>query len=347
MKILSLKLTSFRNHKKKTFNFPQVTIIIGKNTSGKTSILEAITFLSHGKSFKAEKDFDCINGSCDFARIEGEVEEDNEKIKLSVVIALQNERATKKYLVNNVPRSQNNFVSNLLTVLFTPEDLEIINDSPSIRRNYLNSVLVQSDKEYRVSLNTYEKALRRRNRMLYLTRENKKFFTNDEFEYWDNLIIENGQIVTKYRQEFINYVNNAKKDIFDLKIKYDKSTISRERLDKYKDAELASAKTLVGPQRDEIIFENLEGKSIKEFGSRGEQRLTIFQTKLIETLFLIEKTGKTPVLLLDDIFSELDAENIIKVLDLLPHHQVIITTTHEEFIPKRFENKEEVEIIEL
>src|SRR3989344_5610272 len=197
MKISSLKLTSFRNHRKKTFNFSQVTIFIGKNTSGKTSILEAITFLSHGKSFKAEKDFDCINDSSDFARIEGEIEEDNEKIKLTVIIALQNERALKKYLVNNVPRSQNNFVSNLLTVIFTPEDLEIINDSPSIRREYLNSVLVQSDREYRVSLNTYEKALKRRNRMLYLTRENKKFFTNDEFEYWDNLVIEHGQLVTK------------------------------------------------------------------------------------------------------------------------------------------------------
>jgi len=347
MKISNLKLTSFRNHKKRAFKFSQVTIFIGKNTSGKTSVLEAITFLSHGKSFKAEKDFDCINDNSEFANVEGELLENNEETKLKVILAVQNERATKKYLVNNVGRSQNNFVSNLLTVLFTPEDLEIINDSPSLRRNYLNSVLIQSDKEYRIALNIYEKALKRRNRMLYLTRENKKFFDNAEFEYWDNLIIENGQIVTRYRQEFIDYVNNAKKDIFELKIKYDKSTISRERLDKYRDAGLASAKTLVGPQRDEIIFENSEGKSIKEFGSRGEQRLTIFQTKLIETLFLIEKTGKTPVLLLDDIFSELDAENIIKVLDLLPHHQVIITTTHEEFIPKRFENKEGIEIIEL
>lgn len=346
MKISNLKLIFFRNHKRRTFKLSQVTIFIGKNTSGKTSVLEAITFLSHGKSFKAEKDFDCISDNSEFANIEGELIENNEETKLKVILANQSGRLSKKYLVNNVGRSQNNFVSNLLTVLFTPEDLEIINDSPSLRRNYLNSVLIQSSREYRMALNIYEKALKRRNRMLYLTRENKKFFADNEFEYWDNLIIENGQIVTKYRQEFIDFVNNAKKDIFELKIKYDKSTISRDRLDKYRDAELASAKTLVGPQRDEIVFESDE-KSIKEFGSRGEQRLTIFQTKLIETLFLIEKTGKTPVLLLDDIFSELDAGNIIKVLDLLPNHQVIITTTHEEFIPKRFEKKTEVEIIEL
>lgn len=347
MKISNLKLVFFRNHKKRTFKFSQVTIFIGKNTSGKTSVLEAITFLSHGKSFKAEKDFDCINDNSEFANIEGELLDNNEGTKLKVILANQSGRLSKKYLVNNVGRSQNNFVSNLLTVLFTPEDLEIINDSPSLRRNYLNSVLIQSSKEYRIALNIYEKALKRRNRMLYLTREGKKYFAPSDFEYWDNLIIENGQTVTRFRQEFIDFINKADKLIFPLQINYDKSTISRDRLDKYRDAELASAKTLVGPQRDEIIFENLEGKSIKEFGSRGEQRLTIFQTKLIETLFLIEKTGKTPVLLLDDILSELDAGNIVKVLDLLPNHQVIITTTHEEFIPKRFENKEEVEIIEL
>src|SRR3989344_6990116 len=173
MKISSLKLTSFRNHRKKTFNFSQVTIFIGKNTSGKTSVLEAITFLSHGKSFKAEKDYDCINDNSEFANVEGELLENNEETKLKVILANQSGRLSKKYLVNNVPRSQNNFVSNLLTVIFTLEDLEIINDSPSLRRNYLNSVLIQSDREYRVSLNTYEKALRRRNRMLYLTRENK------------------------------------------------------------------------------------------------------------------------------------------------------------------------------
>jgi len=142
----------------------------------------------------------------------------------------------------------------------------------------------------------------------------------------------------------------SEKTIFDFRIHYDKSTISRNRLDKYKYEEMAAAKTLVGPQRDDFIFKFEKGKSIKsikEFGSRGEERLTILQMKLIEALYLIEKTSKIPVILLDDIFSELDENNIHKVLELLPHHQVIITTTHQEFIPKEMMNKERVEIIEL
>jgi len=347
MKIESLILSGFRNHQKRTFLFSQVTIFIGKNTSGKTSILESLYMLSHGKSFKAEKDTDVITTHNLFARAECRIFENNDEKKLAIIIANQNNRISKKYLVNNVSRRQSDFISNLLTVLFTPEDLEIINNSPSVRREYINSILSQSNKQYRLAVSLYEKALKRRNRMLYLSREGKKFFTLDEFEYWDNLVIENGQIITRFREEFIDYVNSAAKEIFDMHIHYDKSTISRERLNKYKQEEIATARTLVGPQRDDIIFQFPNGKSVKDFGSRGEQRLTVFQTKLIETLFLIEKTGKTPILLLDDIFSELDEGNIHKVLDLLPHHQVIITTTHEEFLPKRFEDKKGVTVIEL
>lgn len=347
MKIQNLSLQFFRNHKKSNFNFLKTTIFIGKNTSGKSSVLEAICMLSQGKSFKADKDSDVINDTSEYARAEVKIEDENEITRLALIVASQGGKISKKYLVNNVPRRQIDFVSHLITVLFTPEDLEIVNSSPSVRRGYINSILVQANREYRVTLNTYEKALKRRNRMLYLTRENKKFFSSEEFEYWDNLVIDNGQIITKIRQEFIDYLNESEKKIFDMNIFYDKSTISKNRLEQYKSAELASAKTLVGPQRDDFIFRFPDEKAVRDFGSRGEQRLSIFQAKLIETLFLIEKTGKTPVLLLDDIFSELDEGNIHKVLDLLPHHQVIITTTHEEFIPKKFENKEGVEIIEL
>jgi len=347
MRVIDLKLQNFRNHKKCSFNFLDTTIIVGENTTGKTSILEALYMLSHGKSFKAEKDTDTINDNTDFSKAEGLIDEEDGETRLSIIIAIRNNRPVKKYMVNNVGRYQTEFISHFLTVLFTPEDLEIITDSPSLRREYINSVLIQADKHYRIALSLYEKALKSRNRMLYLTREGKKRFGADEFEYWDNLLIGNGQLITKYRREFVEFVNNAEKAIFKFELNYDKSIVSKERLDKYKNEELAAAKTLVGPQRDDFIFKFEKGKSIKEFGSRGEQRLTILQIKLIEALFLIEKTGKTPVILLDDIFSELDEHNIHKVLDLLPHHQVIITTTHEEFIPKKIMEKEEVEIIEL
>jgi DNA replication and repair protein RecF len=270
------------------------------------------------------------------------------KTIIKVILANQQGKFSKKFLVNNVARRQIDFTSHFLSVLFTPEDLEIVTDSPSLRRNYVNLILSQADRKYRAALSIYEKALRQRNRMLWLLREGKKYFSQGDFEYWDNVLILNGGIITAFREEFIDYVNKQEKDVFSFDLFYDKSTITRERLDKYHDAERATATTLVGPNRDDIFFRFPNtAKPISEFGSRGEQRLTIFQMKILETFYIKERTEQVPTLLLDDIFSELDENNIHRVLDLLPHQQTILTTTHKEFVPKKILDKEEVEIIEL
>lgn len=348
MSLLSLRLKYFRNHKNASFTFPLTTVVVGKNTVGKTSILEAIQFLSHGKSFKAERDFDAISEGEDFYRIEAKIENSEGVDTLTIILGKTETRFTKKFLVNNVARRQVDFTSRFLSVLFTPEDLEIITDSPSLRRNYVNSVLSQTDKKYRIALTIYEKALKHRNRMLYLLREGKKYFNDGDFEYWDNILITNGGILTEEREQFVNYIKRHEKEVFSFDIYYDKSTITRERLNKYYAAERASATTLVGPNRDDFFFRFPDTeKPIAEFGSRGEQRLTIFQTKILETFFIREKTGQTPTLLLDDIFSELDNTNIHRVLDLLPNQQTILTTTHKEFVPEKILKKEQVAIIEL
>ena len=349
MPLLSLKLKHFRNHKSSSFTFPLTTVIIGKNTVGKTSMLEAIQFLSHGKSFKAERDVDTITEGHEFSNIEARVEEVDGNTNLKIILAMQESgRFAKKFLVNNVSRRQVDFTSHFLSVLFTPEDLEIVTDSPSMRRNYVNTILSQTDKKYRIAVGIYEKALRQRNRMLWLVREGKKFFSDGDFEYWDNILINNGGIITQYREELVEYVNTHEKEVFPFDLFYEKSTITRDRLDKYYEAERATANTLVGPTRDDFFFRfPSTEKPIAEFGSRGEQRLTIFQMKILETFYIKEKAGKVPTLLLDDIFSELDDNNIHRVLDLLPHQQTILTTTHKEFVPKKIIDREDVEIIEL
>lgn len=347
MSLLSLKLKNFRNHKNSSFSFPLTTVIIGPNTIGKSSVLEAIQFLSHGKSFKAEKEMDVITTGQDFSRIEAKVTNED-TTNLAIILALQEQKFSKKYLVNNVARRQVDFTAHFRSVLFTPENLDIITGSPSLRRNYIGSILSQSDKKYRMAQTIYDKALKQRNRMLWLHREGKKYFGEKEFEYWDNILIQNGNIITDAREKFVQYVNASKKEVFNFTLFYDKSTISYERLQKYFDAERASANTLVGPQRDDFFFYFAGSeKPVSEFGSRGEQRLTIFQTKILETFFIKEATGQSPTLLLDDIFSELDNNNIHRILDLLPDQQTIITTTHKEFVPKNILEKEEVEIIEL
>ena len=360
MNLKRLKLTNFRSHKTFQFQPTSTTIIIGPNTVGKTNILEAIYILSNGKSFRAHHDKDTIREGSDFANIEAEIShhppgesgshlEGGENItKLKVIFSLQKGYLSKKFLVNNVPRRQNDFVSNFTSALFTPHDIELITASPSVRRKYIDSILYQSNKDYRTALSVYERALKHRNRMLYDIKEGKKQYKTSDFDYFNNILIEQGSIITEKRGEFVDFVSESKKEIFNFTLFYDKSIMSTERLYKYHFEEQAAGVTLVGPQRDDFKFYyGQTEKPIQEFGSRGEERLTIFQLKVLEIEFLRTATGRNPVLLLDDIFSELDDYNIHKVFDLLPDQQTILTTTHHEFVPKKILNKPNVTIVNL
>ncbi len=346
MFLKNLKLTNFRNYNKIEIKFnPKTTIIIGPNTFGKTNLLESIYLLSTGKSFRAEKDIQMISFGENIARVTGEVGD----TKLEVVLSnglTKNNGFLKKLLVNGIPKRRVDFAANLTTVLFSPEDLDIIVDSPSLRRRFLDNVLEQVDKEYRLSLISFTKALRQRNALLEKARETHSMCSGQagrrnekQFEYWDNILIENGNKITEKRQNFIEFVNKEEREIFDFVMYYDKSIISKERLLQYKEAELASGITLVGPHRDDFSLSMFDDEKrtthdIKLFGSRGQQRLAILQLKLLELLYIEKNLGYRPVLLLDDIFSELDEEHINLVLEIIDKQQTIITTTHKEFIPK-------------
>lgn len=348
MILKNLKLTNFRSHKAALFKLSPTTVIIGQNTAGKTNILEAIFILSRGKSFRAEKDLDTIREGTEFTNIDATVEDNGDSTNLKVIFSTQKGYLSKKFLVNGVAKRQHDATSNFVSVLFTPKDIEILTDSPGVRRKYIDAVLYQAHKNYRTALSRYEHALKHRNKMLHDMRDGKKQYGRQDFEFFEKILIEEGNILSEKRAEFVDFVNSAIKNIFKFDFFYDKSEMSEARLLKYHFEEQAAGVTLVGPQRDDFKF-YFPGstKPIQEFGSRGEERLTILQLKTLEMEFLREKTGKNPVLLLDDIFSELDDANIFKVFELLPNQQTILTTTHHEFVPKKILNKEDVSIIEL
>lgn len=342
-----LNLLNFRNYDKAEFNFTEkINFIVGANTSGKTNLVEAIYFLARGTSFRAEKDSEAVRFGENIARVKGKIAEivEDEGIDLEVVI-----NNLKRYLVNGVAKRKADFVGNFSAVLFSPQDLDIIIGLPSLRRKLLDSVLEQVDREYRLANSAFSKALRQRNALLELVQElgvrNEK-----QFEYWDDILIENGQMITQKRNQFIEFVNNEEKEIIDFAAFYDKSVISKERLAEYKDAEIGAGVTLIGPQRDDFhiqIFDNARQSThnVKLFGSRGQQRLVILQLKFLELLFVEKKLGSRPTLLLDDIFSELDNEHIELVLGMIGNQQTIITTTHKEFIPGKIKGK--MNLIEL
>ena len=315
-----------------------MTLVIGPNTSGKSNLIEAIYLLSTGKSFRTDKDVQMLAFREEVGRVHGILEDEEIEVVITNGRVGDGGSQYKKFLVNGVAKRRVDFAGHLLTVLFSPQDLEIIVDSPSLRRNFLDEILEQVDKYYRVAVIAYVKALRQRNALLELAREtgtrNEK-----QLEYWDNLVIENGSLITAKREEFINFLNSSVKDIFDFVVEYDKSTISKQRLLQYRNEEVAAGVTLVGPHRDDFSIQMFSSSKtvhdIKFFGSRGQQRLAILQLKALELLFVEKTLGERPTLILDDIFSELDEEHIVLILKQIDKQQTIMTTTHREFIPQK------------
>lgn len=349
MVLKTLFLQNFRNYTKSEFSFGKgTTLIVGPNTSGKTNLLEGISLLSLGKSQRGEKDEEMIRFGQDVATVKGITNEQD----LGVILARTQENGevfSKKYLLNGVSKRRADFVGNLPVVLFSPLDLDIIIGSPFLRRDFLDNVLEQVNRDYRLAKASYNKALRQRNALLDLARETGRR-NEKQFEYWDLLLISQGAIISQKREEFIEFVNNSEKSIFDFASVYDKSIISKQRLFQYRDAEMGAAATLVGPHRDDFIIHmynnaRIQTHNVALFGSRGQQRLVMLQLRLIVLSFIEKKKGERPLLLLDDIFSELDESHIDLVLEETGQQQTIITTTHKELVKPSMLKK--MSVIEL
>lgn len=324
--------------------FSAVTVIIGPNTAGKSNLIEALYLLSSGKGARSEKDIQMIRFGEEVGRVKGKVKDEDGENILEVVIAKINATYSKRFLVNNVAKRRVDFMEKFHALLFAPTHLDLVSGSPSIRRAFLDDVLESVDRDYRGASIQYEKALRQRNALLHVVKETGRRDPK-VFEYWDNILITNGQLMTKKREEFIEFVNTTQNDLIPFQLEYDKSIVSVARLEQYLRAEEASAVTLVGPHRDDFEVYLGEGKDARSYGSRGQQRLVVLQLKLLQLQYMEEHLGERPVLLLDDIFSELDDHHIDVVMGIVNKQQTIITTTHKEFLKNK--NLKTSEIIEL
>lgn len=341
MFLSSLNLQNFRSFKKKSLNFSSNTIlIIGPNASGKTNVLEAIYLLGTGKSFRAQRESEMIKHGAEIANIQGRI---STKDSLEIILTtgeIQGKRTAKKlYKINGVGKRWRDFVGNLRCVLFRPEDIEIILGSPSLRRNYLDLILEQIDWQYRVCNLAYQKGLRQRNKLLVRVREAEA--QRSQLTFWNQLLIKNGELVTKKREKLIDFFNQQfKADEKNIRLIYDKSVISEKRLEKYKEVEISLGTTMVGPQRDDFIIQQLK-RDISLYGSRGEQRMAVLALKLAELEFINQETQERPTLLLDDIFSELDREHRNQILKIISKQQTIITATEVDLVDKKLRPKME------
>jgi DNA replication and repair protein RecF len=319
--IQKIRLQNFRNLPDQVFEFSKdITAIVGPNAAGKTNLLEAIFLLATGKSFKASIETELINIEKEFARVKGLIDEEK---KLEIIISKEK---YKKLLVNGISKRLVDFAGNLKVVLFAPQDLDLVTSSPSLRRKFLDNVLSLSDRQYHRAILSYEKGLRARNKLLYRIREEN--LPRTQLLFWNQLLIKNGDYISSKREELINFINSSNYNLqpTNYNLVYDKSAISEERLESYAREEVGAATTLVGPHRDDFIFQEGD-RNLSHFGSRGEQRMAVLWLKLAELSFI-----HSPLLLLDDIFSELDEKHREMVFNIAKNQQTIITTADPEFV---------------
>ncbi len=214
MTLKSLNLTNFRNYSKADFTFsPTTTLIVGPNAVGKTNLLEAIYFLASGKSFRAGYDREVIRSGDNFAQVQGSyhLKGGNTALEITILANENGENTSSKRLkVNGVKKRLSDFAGNLRAVYFGPEEILLVTGSPSRRRKYLDSVLVQVDREYARALSEYEKVLRQRNRLLTLIREGEQ--DSDQLDLWDPKLLHLGSALSKKRQEMFAGFNARLKD---------------------------------------------------------------------------------------------------------------------------------------
>lgn len=352
MTLTAVTLQNFRSYTKAAFTFsPQTTLILGPNTAGKTNLLEALVMLSNGRSFRADQDREMIRWGGEIGWVKGKVDESILEVRLTAGMVEGQKVPAKKYFVNGVTRRLVDFMGHLRSVLFWPEHLELVTDSPSLRRRYLDSVLIQVDREYRRNLLSYERGLRARNKLLDLV--NTGAASRVQLLFWDQLLIRTGGYLTDKRAELIDFINHHTVTGMRYQAMYDKSVISPSRLAQYAAEEVAAKATLVGPHRDDFIVqvksaETQEYLDLGKFGSRGEQRLAVLWLKLAELNYIQKTVDERPILLLDDILSELDEQHQQLVLALVGQQQTIITSTDSAIIKLlKHQGRGDLEIIRL
>ena len=311
---------------------------VGDNGQGKTNILEAIYLCSLSKSFRTRQTTDLVGFEEDFSSIKCQAGEK----ELEVVITV---RPSQKVLkINGVKKTAADFVGHFKAVFFSPDDLASMSYSPSLRRRYIDVVLTQLHHDYLEALMRYKEACRQRNALLKKIREEEG--DESQLEFWDETLAKDACFITEKRaaltEELEKLVNRHYREISTtedtVKINYLSEVRGvksqqefTELLKKNHRRDIMTGETKLGPHRDDLQF-LLNGHDMAFFASRGEWRSLVLALKFAEIDLIKDRTGEDPVLLLDDVFSELDAERQKYLFKATGNSQTFVTTTHREFI---------------
>lgn len=343
MFIDSLALSNYRNYEEEIISFSNgINILYGDNAQGKTNILEAIYMLATTKSHRGSHDKEIIKFDSDESHIKADVIKNDISHRIDMHLR---KSKNKGVAIDRVPIKKSAELFGLVNIIiFAPEDLNIIKESPSDRRRFIDMELCQLNKIYYSNLSTYNKILNQRNNLLKQIGFDKSKL--DMLDVWDLQLVDYGNKVIKDRQIFIDKINGIIPQIHkkltnekeSLKLIYDKNisedSFANELVIK-RDVDLRYQSTQTGPHRDDIIFE-IDGMDVKKYGSQGQVRTVALSLKLAE-IELVKKTiNDNPILLLDDVMSELDSNRRDALLESISDIQTIITCTgYDDFIKER------------
>ena len=344
MIIKSLKLKDYRNYEILNIEFDHATnIFYGDNAQGKTNILEGVYLSGTTKSHRGTKDRDLIRFGQDEAHIETVIEKNGVPWQIDMHLK---KNSPKGIAINKVPIRRASELFGLTNfVFFSPEDLNIIKNGPAERRRFLDSELCQLDKIYLSDLTTYNKILNQRNKLLkdMVYRPDLK----DTLPVWDMQLVETGRKIIRRRKQFVDELNEIVHDIHyrisgekeDLLLQYEPSIediFFEDELSRVKERDMRQCMTSVGPHRDDLLF-SIGEVDIRKFGSQGQQRTSALSLKLSEIELVKRSIHDTPVLLLDDVLSELDSNRQNYLLNSIHDTQTLITCTGlDKFVKNRF-----------
>lgn len=360
MRLSNLQLQNFRNYDDLSLTFTKnLVIFLGENAQGKTNVLESIFVLAMTRSHRTTNEQELIQWDKNLAAIRGTIERQHTSVPLELFLT----KKGRKTKVNHIEQKKlSSYIGQLNVILFAPEDLSLVKGSPQLRRKFLDMEIGQIDPVYLYDLVQYQKVLKQRNQYLKQLAEKKQ---TDELylEVLTEQLVEFGSKVLIARQKFVKRLeywasqlhHKISQNKENLVIDYISSvpgapwdnleaaqTAFRQALEKVKNKEQFRQVTLAGPHRDDLIF-LINEKNVQTFGSQGQQRTTALSVKLAEIDLMKEETGEYPVLLLDDVMSELDDARQLHLLETIEGKvQTFLTTTTLEHVKDKMTVEPEI-----
>lgn len=344
MIIKSLELENFRNYEKLYMEFDEHTnILYGDNAQGKTNILESIFIAGTTKSHKSSKDSEIIKFGNEESFVRAEFSKNSIDYKVNMQLRMSRH---KSIMINGAPIKKAAELLGLVNIVFfSPEDLSIIKNGPSERRRFIDLELCQLDKNYLYNLSNYNKIVNQRNKLLKSMDFNMNL--KDTLDIWDEQLISYGIAIIDRRRKFIDELNeiicevhhnlSGKSDV--LRVDYEVDCPAEDyekRLKNSRDKDMKYHTTSAGPHRDDLVF-LINDVDIRKFGSQGQQRTVALSLKLSEIEFVKKIVNDSPILLLDDVLSELDSKRQNFLLNSIGDIQTIISCTGlDDFIKNRF-----------